>query len=401
MNHRLKEKKCVTILGLGETGLQSALFLNRRGYSVFVSDAQSSRAIEERCQVLRSEKISFEIDGHSQDKIGASDWVLISPGIPPTAPIYSFIVRRRIPLVSEVEVASWFSEGRLTAVTGTSGKTTVTTLLGRIFSANGYPSLVCGNIGNPWIGEIERIRPETEIVLEISSFQLLHTYSLKPSQGILLNIGPNHLDWHPDLNDYIEAKLRLFDHQDSEDFVLLRQADRRIHFPHYRFKGRPVFFDEGEGKNANEKLLNVFTRLKGLNPAKTEGVFSHFEGLEHRMEKVAEIGGIQFINDSKCTTLEALVWALDQFSEGKVILLAGGHAKGADFRSVRESLSRKLKKAFIYGEARSHLSECWEGTAPLLQVSCGRLSRSFKNCRTRGCRSTFARMCQLRSVCQL
>ncbi len=359
-----RNKKKVAVLGLGETGLASALFLKKRGYSVFVSDGGSSALLEKRASRLAEEKIPFELGKHSFEKISESDWALISPGIPPSAPIASRLHGKGIPLVSEIEVASWFSPGEVVAVTGTTGKSTVVTLIQRIFEANGIPSVACGNIGNPWIGEIGRITPETSVILEVSSFQLLHTLSLKPSLGILLNIGFNHLDWHPDFNDYVTAKLRLFRNQTAEDYAFIRRRDQEDFFPSFRFKSQVVRFGE-KGGNANEGLLHEITRVKKFDPAKTKEILSRFEGLEHRLEKVGEVEGVGFVNDSKCTTLEALLWALDRFPAGKIILLAGGHAKGADFRSVRDSLGKKLKRAIVYGEARDLLWESWDGAAPL------------------------------------
>ena len=361
-------KKRVAVLGLGETGLASALFLRKKGYDVFVSDSQTNEAIERRASRLKDEGISFELGRHSLEKVGTCDWALLSPGIPPSSEVYQALLKKKVPLLSEVEAAAWFSRGEVTAVTGTSGKTTITTLLSRIYQANGLPSLSCGNIGNPWIGEIDRLNSETQIVLELSSFQLLHTHSLHPRMGILLNIGRNHLDWHPTMEGYVSAKLRLFQNQTAEDFAFLRRKDQREFFPDFAFKAQTVYWENQKRANSNEELLFEITRIRGLDPGKTKNVISQFEGLEHRLEPVAEMGGVRFINDSKCTTIEALVWALERFPDQKVILLAGGHDKGADFRSVRNLLSKKLKQAIVYGEAKGLLSEIWAGAASLISA---------------------------------
>ncbi|MBI4115280.1 MAG: hypothetical protein HY447_01755 [Candidatus Omnitrophica bacterium] len=372
----LKQKKRVTVLGLGETGLLSALFLKRKGYSVFVSDAQVSEILKKRSLQLKEEKIPHELAKHSLEKIAECDWVLISPGIPPSSEVYRFLQEKKIPMVSEIETASWFSKGRVTAVTGTSGKTTAATLLQRIYEANGLLSVVCGNIGNPWIGEADRLDRDTEIVLEISSFQLVHTYSFAPHIGILLNVGLNHLDWHASMQEYIQAKLRLFQNQSSHDFALLREQDQKNLFPDFHFPSRVVYFGGEEGRNSNEQLLFEITKLRGLDPEKTWSVLTGFSGLEHRLERVRAINGIQFINDSKCTTIEALIWALDQSPDGHVILLAGGHDKGADFRLVRERLAKKVKRAIVFGEAQDLLWESWNGAAPLTKVQ--GLSEAFQ-----------------------
>jgi len=362
-------KKRVAILGLGETGLASALFLKEKGYEVFVSDSQSSETLEKRAARLRDENIPFELGSHTLEKIGQHDWVLISPGIPPSTSVYRSLAKKGIPMVSEIEAASWFSPGEVIAVTGTSGKTTVTTLLARIFQAQGIASVACGNIGNPWIGEIDHLSPETRVVLEVSSFQLLHTQTFRPRMGILLNIGLNHLDWHPTMEDYVSAKLRLFQNQSSEDLAFIRPKDRQTFFPDFSFRARVVYWGEGGEANSNEELLYAVTRLEGLDLDKTREVLARFEGLEHRLEEVAEIRGIHFVNDSKCTTLEALAWALERFSDPRVILLAGGHAKAGDFRAVREHLTKKVKRAVLYGEAQELLWESWQGAVPLIRAN--------------------------------
>ncbi len=359
--------KRFVVLGLGETGLASALFLKKRGYDVFVSDTQTSSVLKKRSDRLQSEKIPFELGGHTLPKILEADWVLISPGISPAAPVYQVVRSKGIPLVSEIEVASWFFKGEVIAVTGTSGKTTVTTLVHRLLQANGIKSVACGNIGNPWIGEVDRLAPSSQVVLEVSSFQLLHTYSFRPRYGILINLGLNHLDWHPTLEDYVAAKLRLFQNQNSEDVALIRRRDREKYFPDYCFKGNVVYWGE-EGPNDNEAILHELTRLKRLASEKTREVLSKFEGLEHRLERLGELDGVHFVNDSKCTTLEALAWALARFPDKRVILLAGGHAKASDFRSVRDPLTRKARQVVIFGEAQDLLWKNWEGTVPLVQA---------------------------------
>ncbi len=372
----VKEKRRVAVLGLGETGLASALFLRRRGYTVFVSDSQASKILEERAKLLRGERIPCELRRHSLEKIASCDWVLISPGISPACEVYRLLERKGVPLVSELEVAAWFSPGRVTAVTGTSGKTTVTTLLQRVYQANGLASVACGNIGNPWIGEIDGLRPESEVVLEVSSFQLQHTHTFRPSLGILLNVGANHLDWHSDFNAYLQAKLRLFRNQTVKDDALVRRSDRDQHFPHFPFQARLVYFTDWEGDDLNGQLLHAVTEIRGLDPEKTREAIAQFEGLEHRLERAGEIDGIRFVNDSKCTTLEALVWGLGRFPDKRIVLLAGGHAKGGDFRSVRDWIQRKVKQAILYGESQALLEASWEGCAAIARTA--RLEEAFQ-----------------------
>ena len=365
----LKRKKQVTVLGLGESGLAAALFLKRKGYAVFVTDAGKSPLLEARAADLARAGVPFELGRHTVSRAGACDWALISPGIPPTSDICQSLAANKVPLVSEIELASWFFAGAVTAVTGTTGKTTVVTLLDRIFRANGLRSLACGNIGNPWVGELDRLPPEAQVVLEVSSFQLMHTYSLRPRSAILLNIGRNHLDWHADMKDYVKAKLRLFANQTAEDRAFFRRQDRTDFFPDFKFRAETFEFGGDPSLDSNAELLRLLTRLEKLDPAKTEEILKRFEGIEHRLERVAETGGVLFVNDSKSTTIEALAWALERFPDGKVILLAGGHAKGADFRCVRDRLQHKAKKAVVFGESQGLLWESWEGAAPLARAA--------------------------------
>lgn len=364
----LKNQKRVTVLGLGETGLVSSLFLKKRGFEVFVSDAGASEAVEKRSRRLKEEKIPFELGRHTLEKISGCDWVLISPGVPPSSEAVLALQKKNIPIASEVEAASWFSENPVMAVTGTSGKTTVATLLYRVLEANGCPAVLCGNIGNPWIGEIDGMTRETQVVLEVSSFQLLHTDSFRPSIGILLNIGRNHLDWHPTLEDYVAAKLRLFRNQTSRDTALVRRTDREQRFPNFPFQSKLVYFTDRVEGDPNQQVLGEVTSLLGLNPLRTKEVLDRFEGIENRLENVGEIDGVRFLNDSKCTTVEALRWALRKSPDEKVILLAGGHDKGADFRSVREWVQKKARLVVLYGEAQNLLEESWRGTVPLRQA---------------------------------
>lgn len=364
----LKNQKRVTVLGLGETGLVSALFLKKRGFEIFVSDAGASETVEKRSHRLKEEKIPFELGRHTPERISDCDWALISPGVPPSSEAVLALQKKNIPIASEVEVASWFSENPVIAVTGTSGKTTVATLLYQILEANGRPAVLCGNIGNPWIGEIDSMSGETFVVLEVSSFQLLYTNSFHPSIGILLNLGRNHLDWHPTLEDYVAAKLRLFRNQTSRDYALVRRTDREKRFPNFPFQGKLIYFTDRAEGDPNQQVLGEVASLLGLNPLRTKEILGRFEGLEHRLENAGEIEGVRFLNDSKCTTVEALRWALSKSSDEKVILLAGGHDKGADFRSLRDEVRKKAKLVVLYGEAQNLLEESWRGTAPLRQV---------------------------------
>lgn len=359
----------VAVLGLGVTGCESALFLHREGYQVFVSELKTSAEIEKKAERLLREGILCETGRHSADKILSADWVLISPGIPPFSDIYRKISEKAIPIVSEIEVATWFSPSdRIIGITGTSGKTTVTTLITQILRETGYSVLCCGNIGNPWIAELPKMTPETFVVLELSSFQLQHCLSFRPFIGVLLNLSPNHEDWHRDFEEYKNAKLKMFACQRESDFAVCSEDLRRKVFPDFSFKSKMVDISCRTGEDFNQSAARIAAKLAGCSDQTADHVFKNFKGIEHRLERFARIRGIEFINDSKSTTTASLCWALHKMPDHKTILIAGGHPKSSDFDQALPVLKQKVKKAVLIGEAAPQLRAFWQGACPLLSA---------------------------------
>ncbi len=367
---KMNPGKKAAVLGLGVSGSQSALFLKKKGFDVFASDAGASPVLSQRVKELESAGIQAEVGKHTLEKILACDWVLISPGIPPSAEAYRAVKAKGLPVFSEIEVASWFCpSSKITAVTGSSGKTTVTTLISRVLQKTYGRVFLCGNIGNPWIGELDKIRPEDHVVIEVSSFQLAHCESFRPQVGVLLNLSPNHQDWHPDMKDYAAAKLRIFKNQGPSDFAVFREKDRKAYFPEFEFKAGIRLFDAVSGGNPNEEVVCLVSSLHGCSEPVINEVIHSFEGIEHRLEKTAFANGVTYVNDSKCTTTASLAWALEKFPDGKVLLLAGGHPKSDDFNSIRGLIQRKVKKAFLIGEAIPLLQTAWQGACPMVETS--------------------------------
>jgi len=362
--------KKVCVLGLGISGEASAFFLAAKGFEVWVSDAGASRPVLERLAKLRAVGIQGEAGTHSYDRIFGSDWAVISPGIPPFAPVMQEGRKRGLPIFSEIEVASrFFDARRVLAVTGTCGKTTLTTLLARMLNAGGYPAIACGNIGNPWIGELDTLGARGIAVLELSSFQLEHCYRLKPAIGILLNISPNHEDWHEDNAAYVRAKLRLFQAQTAGDHALIRRIDQQALFPGYRFNGAVSYFGADPDANPQAEVLAQTASILGLPAQAAAQTLQQFEGIEHRLEVFLKEDGIAYVNDSKSTTTAALIWALKKYPDRSVVLIAGGHPKSRDFDQAREWVARKVRLAVLVGEARELLREAWQGTCPLYESS--------------------------------
>jgi UDP-N-acetylmuramoylalanine--D-glutamate ligase len=361
----------VAVLGLRDTGFLSALFLHEKGYKVFASDLADSEEIRKNISTLAARGIPAECGKHSFDTILAADWVLISPGIPPGAKIYQALTAAKKPVYSEIEVASWFSSAqKVVAVTGSCGKTTTATLIARIVEMSGRKAVLCGNIGNPWIGEIPKITPETVVVLEVSSFQLMHCGTFAPSIGVLLNVFPNHMDWHADMKEYAAAKLNLFRAMTEKDVMICRKADEAELFPDFHSRARRVYYDERPGLDPNEAALLCAAEALGCSGANVREALDSFQGLEHRLEKFAEQDGVSFVNDSKATTTASLAWALEKYRDGTVVLICGGKYKTGveDFRTLRDLIQRKVRCAILIGVARPVLKEAWEGTVPLIDV---------------------------------
>ncbi len=361
----------VAVLGLRDTGFLSALCLHEKGYQVFASDLADSDEVRENVLKLTKRGIGAECGKHSPDAILAADWILISPGIPPGSKIYQAILAAKKPVYSEIEVASWFSPARtVVAVTGSCGKTTTATLIARIIEAGGHKAVLCGNIGNPWIGELPKITPETVVVLEVSSFQLMHCASFAPSVGLLLNIFPNHMDWHADMKEYAGAKLNLFRAMKDTGVMICRKKDEADFFPDFMTAARRVYFDERPASDPNEAALLCAAEALKCPAELVRKAILEFTGIEHRLEKFAEHDGVAFVNDSKATTTASLAWALARCGEGTVVLVCGGKYKTGveDFKSLRALISRKVRWAILIGAARPIMKEAWQGAVQMLEA---------------------------------
>ncbi len=367
MTHGLGSR--VAILGMGVSGIQSALFLKKQGFDVYLSDSRSNAACDDIKASLEKEKISFDLGSHDLDRILTSNWVLTSPGIPPTAPIMIKIAERKIPIYSEIEIASRFSSSKkIIAVTGSAGKTTVTTLITEMLKKSGLRAISCGNIGNPWIGELERIKADDIQVMELSSFQLYYTESFRPWIAVLLNISPNHLDWHADMADYVNAKLKIFSNQTHEDFAIFRSGDQDAFFKSVSIQAAVIHYEHQHGDPARQVLRSVASVLN-LHTDKVDETLAAFKGIEHRLEHAGSFGGVEFINDSKSTTPLSLSYGLARFPDQKVILLAGGKAKSKDFASVGPLLHQKVKRAYVYGSASSMMLQTWKPFCEVVEMS--------------------------------
>lgn len=375
-----KNKK-VTIVGLGRSGLACANLLFDLGADVNVTDIQDNDAIRLNVSRLRSKDIKVELGRHTQEFIRNKDTVVISPGVTDNALPVIWAKQFGIALISEIEVASILCPAEIIAVTGSNGKTTVTTLIGRILQASGKKTFVCGNIGNPFCaeillppkrgqddpsggnkkrGQLAKIGPGDFVVLEVSSFQLENIKKFKPKIAVMLNISPNHLDRYKDMQEYLQAKKRIFMNQDYSDYLVINQQDPELKQLVKQAKAQLVYFSGNHRFNPNQAAVLEVGSILGIDSQTCLDVFNDFKGIEHRMEYVAEVNNIKFINDSKATTVDSCIWALKNINR-PVVLIAGGKDKGIDYSLILDSAKDKVREVVLIGQAKKKIKEILKG----------------------------------------
>lgn len=359
-----KDKK-VLVVGFARTGLACANLLWELGSRCSVTDNQDNDATRSNLRRLKSKKIMVELGRHSQGFVTGSDLLIISPGVPNDALPIAWAERFKIPIISEIEFAWDLCPAEVIAVTGSNGKTTVTTLIGKILKADaGKKVYVCGNIGNPFSGEVQKMRKGDYACLEVSSFQLERTVHFKPKIAALLNFTANHLDRYRNMQEYLAAKKRIFMNQDKKDYLVLNRKDPALMGLAKEAKAKVVYFNEEEGLNPNQSAVLTIGSILGINKKLILNVFKEFKGIQHRLEHVAEINRISFINDSKATTVDSTVWALRNIDQ-PIFLIAGGKDKGVDYRGILDSARGRVKEVILIGEARVKIAAALRGSLAL------------------------------------
>ena len=397
----LKGKK-VLVVGLGKSGLAAALFLRHRGAQVTVSDARSAEALAKDIPALLDEGIMVETGGHGLLTFRRQDLIVVSPGVPLNTPELAQVKSFGLPVIGELELAARFLKGRTLAITGSNGKTTTTALVGEILQKAGIPTLVGGNIGVPVVELIDQSTDETWSVLEVSSFQLESTERFHPRIGVILNITPDHLDRHGSFENYALAKERIFAAQNESDVVVLNADNARAAQAAVRSVGRVYFFsvehsvmqgawvEDGllvyrAGKDEpKEKIMplkhvplkgahNVENVLAAVCASRQAGVSREqirsgveaFKAVEHRLEFVAQVDGVDFYNDSKATNVDATAKALASFSSG-IHLILGGKDKDSDYRQLAELLRARVRAIYTMGSAATKIESQLRGVVPIL-----------------------------------
>jgi UDP-N-acetylmuramoylalanine--D-glutamate ligase len=380
-----RDKK-ITIVGLARSGLACANLLYDLGADLKITDNSDSDSTRLNSKKLKSQEIKVELGRHTEEFIRGRDLIVVSPGVPDSASPLAWARQHKIPLISEVEVAWILCPGTVIAVTGTNGKTTVTTLIGKILDASGKKVFVCGNIGNPFSGEVKKIQAGDFVSLEISSFQLEKIQTFKPKISVILNLSSNHLDRYKDMREYLEAKKRIFMNQDESDYLVLNLDDPVISRLANEARAKVVYFSQGSDLNPNQSAVLSVASIFGIDKGLALRTFKEFKGVEHRLEYVTQIDGIKFINDSKATTVDATVWALKNIS-CPVILIAGGREKGNDYSVILDLVRQKVRSAVLIGESKEKLRAAFGGLVPI-DVACdleGALTKAFNKAQAGDC----------------
>ena len=372
---RIEPGELAVVVGAGRSGLAAARLLRRAGARVRLLDS-NLKALAGR-EVLAAELAALGIDvqlgEHSAAQFAGAAFVVPSPGMP-VARLAGLVDTQVSEILAEMELAwRYLDDEPVLAVTGTSGKTTTASLAAAMLHEQGYSVFLGGNIGTPLSEYVLGGKKADVLVLEISSFQLQACTTFCPRAGILLNITPNHLDYHKDMAEYTEAKFRLFRCQDEGDLAVLGEDLQALADAH-RLKARKVFVKAtdrfptsclmGAHNRINEEAAWQACRLFGVTEASATKAVERFQPLPHRLERVRELGGVLYVNDSKCTTVSALQVALEAFNR-PVRLLCGGKFKGGDLAGLTDLLRAKVQEVVLFGASREHFEKAWQGIVPI------------------------------------
>ncbi len=382
----LKNKR-VLVVGLGKSGISAALYLRGLGARVTVSDSRTGEALASEIPTLLSAGVMVETGGHGMLTFRRQDLIVLSPGVPLSTPEVQRSMSLGVPIIGELELASQGLHGRVIAITGSNGKTTTTSLVGHILQHASFETKVGGNIGVPVVELVEGSTEKTWSVLEVSSFQLETIDTFRPHIAAVLNITPDHLDRHGSFENYAAAKTRITENQTGEDFLVLNAEDkpsqmvaaktqaqifwfsgvRRIKqgaFVH----GDGVYFLASEGgtpepimplaeiplrgaHNVENVLAAIaMAKLAGVETAKVREAVASFEAVEHRLQFVAKVRGVDYYNDSKATNVDATAKALASFAGGVRVIL-GGKDKGSDYTQLLPLLRERSVAIYTIGAA--------------------------------------------------
>lgn len=360
----------VTVVGLARSGMAAARLLKRSGVSVSLTEKKNTPDLEKLAVQLRAEGIGVELGAHSRSFIEGRGLLVISPGVRPDADPVKWAREAGIEVISEIELAFSFCQAPVIAITGTNGKTTTTTLIGEVIKASGAKAHVLGNIGTPFSSAVLSISKEDIVSLEVSSFQLEAIKTFHPKVAAILNITPDHLDRYAGIEDYLKAKKRIFMNQDKNDFLVLNYGDEALRILAAEAKSKVLFFNKESSEkefDQNQMAVLAVAKALGIDRKVCLEVFKDFKGVEHRLEFVRNLKGIDFVNDSKATNIDSTIWALRNIKK-PAVLIAGGRDKGSDFASIRGLVKEKIREVVLVGEANERIAAAWDKLLPISQV---------------------------------
>lgn len=386
---KIKPGAKVGVLGLGLTGKAATRYCLESGARVYVSDLRpKEQFLREEEEFLAAQDVMWEAGGHRFSFLSDMDLVLLSPGISPHISVIEKLVQAGVEVTGELAIAAGNLEVPVIAVTGTNGKTTVTTLIGEILKAAGKRVFVGGNIGTPMYEYLLHSEKYDALVLEVSSFQLECCGEFAPDVGLLLNVTPDHLDRHGSMDCYLAAKMQLFTHQHKEQYAIFNGDVPPDLSASESLAPQILFFGQGAGNQAiiDESRISIsvdgrkidynyenFGSVKGVDRMNFAAAIlachysdcsvrqimmglKNFRSLDHRLEFVGNVAGVSYYNDSKATNTGAVIGALNQF-EGSVILIAGGRHKGDDFRLLRDAVAGRVRHVLLLGESAEMIEE--------------------------------------------
>jgi len=391
--------KRVTVVGAARSGIAAAELLVRRGASVTLTDKRAEIP-EERA--LRDAGVRLALGGHEATLFSRADLLVLSPGVPSNLAVINEARAAGIPVIGELELASRWLRGRIVAITGTKGKSTTTTLTGRMLEAGGYRVLVGGNIGHALSAQVDESTEDTIHVIEASSFQLESIETFRPWIAVLLNFSPDHLDRHADVAEYAAAKSRIFLNQTAADWAVLNADDESVARMAAEAASRKLQFSmtdslasgvlvqgdaivrrtaDGDrplvplssirllGRHLIADVLaaSAVASLAGVDAEAMTLAVEGFRGLEHALEPVAQFGGVMFVNDSKATNIESARRAIESFDS--LVVIMGGRYKGGNFADLAEPLAQRKAAVVAIGEARQSIRDALAGVVPVQEAA--------------------------------
>lgn len=398
--------KRFSVIGGGRSGLAVARLLKEKGGVVFLSEHSGENRKTAERTALDLLGIETEFGGHTR-RVLEADTVVLSPGVPATIPVVAEAVRNGIPVVSEIEVAGWFCPAPVIAVTGTNGKTTTATLIGKILTDAGRRVRVGGNIGVAFSEIVEGLDAGGVAVVEVSSFQLDTIQTFRPDVSVILNITPDHLDRYAGkFEEYVRSKSRILMNQKEGDTVVYNSDDpatnrcveaaaalavRRLPFSQGKIRGDGAYVRGGSivvtnhgettdliptGELGIKGMHNLMNAMASVLAVQSESVsvssiretLSTFRGVEHRLEPVRELNGVAYVNDSKATNVDSVWYALQSFSS-PIVLIMGGRDKGNDYGKLRDLVARNVRAIVAIGESAENVVRAFSGVVPVVRAA--------------------------------